>query len=213
MDTSSSPPVGAVTAAEDEAAVVAAERAQAEAERAQRASRRMRATVRDMVLSLIVVGGVVLLLAQPWQRPQVRIQVVPWEPVATAFASSVSWQVLAPKALPATWQSTSARIEPTSDGRTALHIGWLTPAQLYAALEQSDTAEVRYVRDKTNGATPTGSPYLTAGRSWMRLESVGGATRALVARAGPVSYVVAGSAGWTELEALAATLSVVAPRR
>lgn len=152
---------------------VAAERAQAALEREQRASRRMRQTVRDMVLSLLVVGVVVVLIAQPWRQTAAEqpVRVVPWQPVADAFATSVEWQVLTPQGLPSEWVSTSARIEPTVDGRTALHIGWITTGQQYAALEQSDTADVNYVRDSTGGGEPTGSPYAAAGRDWQRLES------------------------------------------
>lgn len=197
-----------------EAELVAAERAQAAVERAERASRRMHQTVRDMVLSLLVVGVVVVLIAQPWRQTAAEqpLRVVPWQPVAESFATSVDWPVLTPRDLPSTWVSTSARIEPTVDGRTALHIGWITAEQQYAALEQSDTADVNYVRDTTSAGSATGSTYETAGRSWQRLQSADAATRSLVlvlpqaGGANRLTYVVSGSAQWPELEALAASL-------
>lgn len=208
------PGAAAVDDAVTEAELVAAERLQAEQERAERARRRMRQTVRDMVLSLLVVGVVVVLIAQPWRQTAAEqpIRVVSWQPVAEAFATSVEWRVLTPRGVPSGWVSTSARIEPTVDGRTALHIGWITAGQQYAALEQSDTADVNYVRDSTGGAAATGTSYAAAGSDWQRLEAADGTTRSLVLRSTPtgeqdqVTYVVTGSAQWPELEGLASSL-------
>ncbi len=200
----------------DEAAVVAAERAQALADKAEQAVRRSRLGVRDMVLSMLLVGVVVVLVAQPWRQNAVQTpaRLVPWQPVAAAFATSVDWPVLVPVPPPAGWESTSARIEPTLDGRTALHIGWITSDQQYAALEQSDTADIRYVGSKTADGAASGAPYLAGGRTWDRLVSADGATRSLVQVAEPstgaqgrLTYVVTGSAPWSELEALASSLS------
>lgn len=205
---------GAPEAAASEAELVAAERAQAAADREQRAARRMHQTVRDMVLSLLVVGVVVVLIAQPWRQTAAEqpITTVPWQPVAAAFAGSVDWPVLTPRELPSTWTSTSARIEPTVDGRTALHIGWITAGQQYAGLEQSDTADVRYLADTTGGGTSTGETYAATGRTWQRWQTADERTRSLVLVTpagtghGPVTYVVTGSAQWPELEALARSL-------
>lgn len=182
---------------------------------AQRSARRMRQGVRDMVISLGVVVVVVMLVAQPWRTPTTVRPAVDWAPVASAFASSVSWPVLVPSPLPARWQASSARITPTVDGLTALHVGWITADQQYAALEQSATADVGYVRDSTDAGSPvsTGPTAVSlAGRSWQRLVSGDGSTRSLVlvvapaGRTAKVTYVVTGSAQWPELEALAASL-------
>lgn len=182
---------------------------------AERSARRMRAGVRDMALSLGVVLVVVMLIAMPWRTPTTVRQSVDWAPVAAAFSSSVTWPVLEPEPLPAGWQATSARVTPTVDGRTALHVGWLTAGQQYAALEQSDTADVNYVRDSTDAGTPVTTGPATvelAGRSWQRLVSPDGSTRSLVlltppsGRTSKVTYVVTGSAQWPELDALASAL-------
>ncbi len=203
-----------------EAEVVAAERAQAAVEREERARRRMRQTVRDMVLSLLVVGALVMVIAQPWRQNAVQTpeRTVDWQPVAQAFADSVDWPVLAPRGLAESWQATSARITPTVDGRVAMHVGWITASEQYAALEQSDTADTGYVRDATADGQPTGTPYQAAGRQWQRLESSDGADRSLVARApaadgkaNAITYVVTGSASWPELEQLVGTLTVLRP--
>ena len=180
---------------------------------AERSARRMRQGIRDMMISLGVVIAVVLLIAMPWRRPTTVQQVVDWAPVATAFASSVTWPVLVPNALPAGWRATSARITPTVDGRTALHVGWLTADQQYAALEQSDTADVDYVRGTSDAGDPVATGPATvvlSGRSWQRLVSGDGTTRSLVlvviAGTSKVTYVVTGSAQWPELDAVASSL-------
>ncbi len=197
-----------------EAAHAASERARAQAEREERASRRLRQTVRDMVLSLLVVGAIVMLVAQPWNRPGPAVRDVDWRPVGVAFAGQAGFPVLAPTSLPRGWQATSVRIEPTVDGRTAWHVGWMTGGEQYAALEQSDTADVRYVATLTDSGSPTGSAYVSGARTWQRLVSSDGRTRSLVhtqdlAGDRTATYVVTGSADWSELEALAASLAVV----
>lgn len=199
----------------DAAAAVAAEKVQAQAEREQRARRRLRQTVRDMLLSLLVVGVLVMLVAQPWNRPEPVVRNVDWRPVGVAFAGQAGFPVLAPTPLPAGWQATSVRIEPTVDGRTAWHVGWTTANGQYAALEQSDTADVRYVATHTGAGSPTGAAYNAGGRSWQRLVSAGDDTRSLVhardlSGERTVTYIVTGSAGWPELEQLASSLVVVA---
>ena len=145
---------------------------------------------------------------------QTPARLVPWQPVAAAFATSVDWPVLVPVPPPAGWESTSARIEPTLDRAAALQHRWITSDQQYAALEQSDTADIRYVGSKTADGAASGAPYLAGGRTWDRLVSADGATRSLVQVAEPstgaqgrLTYVVTGSAPWSELEALASSLS------
>lgn len=193
---------------------MAAERAQAEIDRAKRADRRLRQTVRDMMLSLLVVGAVVMLVAQPWNRPEAVVRAVDWRPVGVAFAGQAGFPVLAPSPLPAGWRATSVRIEPTVDGRTAWHVGWTTAGEQYAALEQSDTADVRYVATLTDSGAATGSDYVVNGQSWQRLVSADDDTRSLVlvqdlAGDRDATYVVTGSADWPELEQLVASLTVV----
>jgi hypothetical protein len=202
------------TSADQEAAVVAAERAQAELDRAERGRRRTRQSVRDMTLSMLVVGVVVILIAQPWRQnaTQTAERVVPWQGAAQSARAQVDWPVLVPAQDPVGWTPTSARVSSTVDGRTALHIGWLTAAHQYAALEQSDTADVRYLDQSTSSGRPTGESVVLTGRSWDRWTSGDGGTRCLVqvrvpqAGGDAVSYVVTGSAGWAELEALASSL-------
>jgi hypothetical protein len=169
-----------------------------------------------MVVSLGVVLVVVMLVAMPWRRAATVQPVADWAPVAAAFAASVRWPVLVPSAPAPGWTATSARIVPTVDGRTALHVGWLTADQQYLALEQSDTADVGYVRNTTDdgAAVPSGAASVElGGRSWQRLVSADDSTRSLVLReptrtssTGVLTYVVTGSAQWKELEAFAASL-------
>jgi hypothetical protein len=185
-------------------------RAAVQAEREQRAKRRLRQTARDMVLSMAAVAAAVLLIVHPWSQPSVAPVAVPWQPVATAFAHSVSWPVLVPTVVPAGWYSNNARIDPTVDGKTSLHVGWVTSSQAYVAIEQSDTADVRYVSDQTSGGLPQGTVAIGT-RVWQRYETSDQQTRSLVSqptvKGDKVTYVVAGSAPWPQLQAFATTLA------
>ena len=185
-------------------------RAAVQAEREQRAKRRLRQTARDMVLSMAAVAAAVLLIVHPWSQPSAAPVAVAWQPVATAFAQSVPWPVLVPAVLPAGWYSNNTRIDPTVDGKTALHVGWVTPGPDYVAIEQSDTADVRYVSDQTMGGVPQG-PVTIGTRVWQRFETADQQTRSLVSqplvKGDKVTYVVVGSATWSQLQAFTATLA------
>ena len=196
---------------------IARELAQARTDREERTKRRGRQTIRDMVLSMLVVAALAIVIAQPWRQDSVQIETptVDWSPVATAYAGTVHWPVLAPAASPQGWRATTVRISPEVDGRTTLHVGWMTAGQQYAALEVTDTADTRWLDSITLDGRPTGTPYIVNGRSWTRLENPQRTERSLVLTATvdgrTTTHVVTGSADWAELESLAGALVVRAP--
>ena len=177
---------------------------------AQRSAKRMRQTVRDMALSMLAVGALVLLIAWPGRHDaSSQIRTVDPVPATAAFATTVSWPVLSPAGLPVQWRCTSVRIESMVDATSGLHQGWVTPAEQYVALEQSDTRDVGYLRRSTSDGQPAGT-LIIAGATWERRESVSGAQRSLVRIVGGVTYVVGGSAQWSEIETFTAALRPVA---
>jgi hypothetical protein len=186
MEPEPSPPV------EDPAAIAA--------QREERSRARMRQTVRDMLLSMLVVTGAVIVLVLPWNRSNPDpVRVVDPAPVVAAARTALDWPVLAPVGLAPTWRATSARLEVASDGQSVVHLGYLSPSTMYVGLEQSATKELAFVREQTQGGKATGTADIS-GRTWDRLESPDGKQRSLVRVDDGVTYVVTGAAEWPEIE-------------
>lgn len=204
------PSEGTAYAADEAAAAedarVAQERAAAAVERAERERKRLRQTVRDMILSMAVVAGVVLLLFQPWGRSTPDpVRTVDPTPVVSTARETADWPVLAPTGQPATWRATSARFEVAADGESVLQTGYLSPSTKYVGLAQSRTKETAFVRDRSGEGEPAGTATL-GGVTWDRLETPDGKQRSLVRVDDGVTYVVTGQADWPEIEAFAASL-------
>ncbi len=161
--------------------------------------------LRSMGAVLAVVAVVVILVVRPHGQPVRTVDFA--GPAATAGAQA-SYDVLAPVELGDRWRATSVRAEPAGEA-FEWHVGFVTPRDAYAAVEQSDvagTAQVRrYVDRFVAGSTDAGRVQV-AGRSWQR--RVGGhpEPRGLLLSVGPVTTLVAGGAGWAELHELAAAL-------
>src|SRR5664279_756799 len=163
--------------------------------------RRGRESVADMVRSLglvLAVVVVVFLIARPSASNSQRVRTVDYGPdVARAR----------PVGLGAGWRSTSSRVDapaPGTPGPVALHIGFVTPRDAYAALEESNAETDAFVADRTNGAAPRSS-VVVGGRLWEQRQATD-ATRALVQRGGGTTLVVTGTASVVELTELAAAL-------
>ncbi len=182
-----------------------------------RAPSRGRQLGMDMVRSLGLVAlalGAWMFFAHP--RTPEAVRTVEWYPTATAAAAAVSYDVLAP---PSTWPwgATSARIEPQPDGTIIWRVGYLTPAEDYAALLQrgvfpAQAAGTRdeWITSETRNGVAAGSVTL-GGRSWVRMEGdpKPDDKRSLVNDQDGTVTIVTGSAEWPELEQLAASLGPV----
>ncbi len=115
--------------------------------------------------------------------------------------------MLGPVGLGQEWRATSVRA-PQEDGGLTWHIGFVTPRGDYAGLDQSDGPPAREFVDRfAEGSRATGDVRIE-GRTWQRREGGDPEPRALVMRAEQSTVVVAGNAGWSELEALAGSLAV-----
>ena len=175
-------------------------------QRDERASRRMRQTVRDMLLSMLVVTGVVVLLVFPWTRGTPDpVKVIDVTPVVQGARETESWPVLAPKGLSSDWRATSARVSTASDGQDIVHLGYVTPAMTYAGLEQSATKALTFVSESTVQGEQTGTSEV-GGRTWQRFESPDGLHRSLVRASDGATYIVTGTADWAGIETFTRSL-------
>ena len=180
--------------------------AEIERQREERARKRLRQTARDMLISMLVVSGAVLLLVFPWNRgPSDPVKTVDPSAVIAGARAAESWPVLAPTGQPAAWRCTSARISTASDGQDVVHLGYLTPSTEYVGLEQSATKELTFVRDQTVKADKTGTQVIGSS-TWTTYETADGTHRSLVLAQDGATYVVTGTATWDDLTTFTASL-------
>lgn len=170
-----------------------------------------RQTVRDMVISMAVIGAVIAaLMLVTWRpRPEAGPREVDWAEYAQTVQTRVEYPVAMPAGLSDAWISTSVRFERTdsSSGRPVWHIGFVTPASQYAGVEQTDGDSAAFVAGLVGGAKPEGTVSL-AGRDWQRYGSGANGYRTLVLIGQPSTIAITGSASDAELEQLAASLKV-----
>ncbi|MBE1534150.1 DUF4245 domain-containing protein [Actinomadura algeriensis] len=117
--------------------------------------------------------------------------------------------VHSPEGLPAGWRPTSSRVhglDGEAGGPVAWHLGFVTPGDEYAALEQSDEKASEYVPRMTNSSKPLGTMQV-AGNTWKKYHRADKEANSL-ARTLPdgVSLVVTGTATYEELAVLAGSL-------
>jgi Protein of unknown function (DUF4245) len=168
--------------------------------------KRGRETVRDMVLSLTVVLAVVavVLLVGMRDEPQQQIREIGYAEKLAQAREVASYDVLAPVGLGVGWKATSARgLE--GNGAVTWHLGFVTPDGHYAAVEQSDGAARSFLNEHVAGAQDAGRVRLGSDQ-WQKVEGGTPEVRALVLRGEAQTTLVAGSATWAELTALATAL-------
>ena len=172
-------------------------------------------TVRDMVLSMALVGVLVLAVFWfvAWQRPEVQGPVRPDVDVEQVFDDvrvSDPFPVLEPLGLPDGWEPTSAWFEPASvngviDG-AVLHVGYLTPEGSYAEVRQTDGAADEAISEWVGADVETDGDIDISGDTWQVVRSSETGRDGVVRSADGTTVVVTGKAEPGELEELAASL-------
>lgn len=161
-------------------------------------------TVGDMVRSLGLVLVLVALFMLGLPRPhREAVTVVDYSLELAQARRAAPYPVLAPSGLSPRWRATSVRLS-GEGGATRWHLGFVTPDDEYAALEQSNEGGDFEARMTAAGA-PDGTSSV-AGRGWERRLRTSKEQRSLVLRSGGVVTIVTGTASYAELEALAASL-------
>lgn len=159
--------------------------------------------VRSLAVVLVLVGGVVVLSVA--DQPGSLVREIDYAGAVAQARGQTPYDVLAPRPLPAGWRATSARVRPEGDA-TTWHLGLVTRSGDYAAVEQTDGARAGFVDRFLDGARPAGTIEI-AGVSWRRLQGGEPEPRGLVRTVDGVTTVLAGSAGWGDLERLASALA------
>ena len=162
--------------------------------------------VSDMVRSLAVVAVIIvpLWLLIPHHTHQ-HVTVIDYSAALSETRRVSTLPVLAPAGLPARWRPTSVSSSGGSGQPVTFHLGYVTPAGDYAALEESDRPAAGYLVS-LEGKTPTLlTPVRVGPTSWRQVRGTDGRL-ALVAPPAPMTVVVKGTASLAELTSLAASL-------
>ncbi|MEU3602422.1 DUF4245 domain-containing protein [Streptomyces sp. NPDC006798] len=160
-------------------------------------------TVRDMVLSMTVVGAVVavIYLFLPNDEED-RMKPVDYRVELVTAQRAAPYPVMAPEGLTQGWKPTSVRYD--RNAGAAWHLGFLDPDREYVAIEQSTQPYAKYVSKVTLKATGTGRTQLVNGVAWERW--TGPKYDALVLRDKGVTTVVTGTAPLARLTEMAEAL-------
>lgn len=158
--------------------------------------------VRSMSLVLVVVAAVFLLTLR--DEPRQTVHRVDYSEQLQEARQVASYDVLAPVGLGDGWKATSVRADNVG-GATTWHIGFVTPDEHYAAVEQSGGPVTAFLDGFVEGATRSGRVSVS-GASWQQLAGGAPEPRALVLRGSGVTTLVTGSASFAELRQLASAL-------
>jgi hypothetical protein len=159
-----------------------------------------------MIRSLVVVGGIVVILVLIVPRPsavnQPPVDVVG---IAQGAQAGAGFTLSVPHDLPVDWRATSARLLNGTDNVRTWHAGYQTAGAQYAAVEQGQNATAVWLRANTQDGDPLGT-VTVAGDLWTQYLHENRLQRTLVFVHGTVTTLVTGTASWADLETLAASL-------
>lgn len=159
----------------------------------------MTALRRGLLVLLVVVLAV---LAVPRRHDDAVRMVDYGRAVAQARAADAA--VLVPTGLPQGWRPTSVRLD-ADGGSMSWHVGFVTPRDRYASVEETDGPARRFVLRMTSAGRPLGSRQV-AGTRWQERLRPDKDQRSLAGERGGLTVVVTGTASFTELAQLAASL-------
>jgi hypothetical protein len=173
---------------------------------------RLRMTVRDMILSMMLI--VLPILAVFWLMPasttQAPVTVVSagdYQAMLSAARGNLPFTALSPTGLSGGWQLTSDDYEPAGQTAADWHLGYLTPSNKYAVFEQTTESVAQFLDDESSNAAESGTVQL-AGQSWQKYTGTSPAALAtlLFRQSGKSLEVIGGSAPMSEMQTLAASL-------
>lgn len=135
--------------------------------------KRGRQTVRDMLISLVVIvlAAWVIYLFIPHDEHQDPVKPVSYEVELHSARRAAPYPVAAPRGLSKDWRATSVRYAAEGERGAAWHLGFMTPDNEYATVEQSDqTPPVKFIGAVTQGAKKTAKTQRAGGQEWVRYE-------------------------------------------
>ncbi|NUL07071.1 DUF4245 domain-containing protein [Streptomyces lunaelactis] len=173
------------------------------------AGMRGRQTMRDMVLSMAVIGAVVAVIYVfiPHDEKADPVKAVDFRVELLTARRAAPYPVAAPEGLAKEWKPTSVSYERADSD--AWHLGFLDPDGEYVAVEQSTAPAGKYIPKVSQQARETGKTQQVAGETWQRWE--GPKYDALVREDKGSTTVITGTASPERLAQMAAALETKQP--
>lgn len=171
------------------------------------AEQRGKQTVRDMVLSIAVIGvvvaGVYVFIPRAGHNP---VHPVSYRVDLEQARRTAPYPVAGPSGLSRQWRATSVWYDGSNAKAAHWHLGFIDPEGQYASVDQSNARPAGFISSVTQQSHRTGSQSVS-GATWERYD--GGRYRAL-ARTAPGPHggttVVFGTAPYAQLAQLAGAL-------
>ena len=163
--------------------------------------------VRDMLLSLgVVIGLIAIVYVFTYSVPDDPVRVVDYAPSVVAARSSGAFDVAVPVGLTGNWRATSVRYTPSADPAVATwHLGFLTPDNRYAAVEQTNGTDSEFLKEATTKGKPDGTQAI-GGQTWSRFYADSTKYHSLMIKSDGVTTVVTGTLSYDQLADFAASL-------
>ena len=173
------------------------------------ADKRGNKTVRDLLLSLVVLGLVVgviyLFIPHDSHADPVKGVAVSYSVELGQARRDAPYPVAGPEGLGTGWRSTSVTYNGADRKNVTWHLGFVDPQNQYVAIEQSNGASDAFIASVTLNSHRDGTRTVTAGgQSWEQY--TGGRYTALVRKDAKVTTVVLGTAPDDQLQQMAAAL-------
>jgi hypothetical protein len=141
------------------------------------------------------------------------------EPVTVSYRGDLAkltqvapYPAVAPRGLPTTWQPVSSGLAvggANGAGTVTWQLGYATPGNALATLEETNAPAASFVQRMTNSGTTLG-PAQVNGRPWTLISTPARGQRSMyMTGADHVTLVVTGTASWAQLRQLAASLHPV----
>jgi hypothetical protein len=164
--------------------------------------RSLRTTPRDMLISMAVIVGIVLVLLLLVPRPnQVPVRSLDVGSAAEAAQPQVGFAPANPK-LPYGWTATAADVQKDTDELETWHLTYSTPSGHYAGVQQAKNATAAWESRQVTDGRPQGT--ITIGtHSWTVRSRLDRGVISYVLRGPVVTTVVTGTATQTEMEQFA----------
>lgn len=163
-----------------------------------------------MIRSLVILLVPLVLISLFFMSREVDIagdDPVEWEQLIAVADEEAEFVPVAPRNMPEPWIPVRMKWEAGHEGRDQRWmVGWLSPDQIYFAVEQSNVDPQVMIERVTREGSPDGTSE-AMGQTWQRYVSDDGRTRSLVLIADDVTTIVVADASYEELEAFADTVS------
>ncbi|MDJ0342717.1 DUF4245 domain-containing protein [Streptomyces sp. H10-C2] len=171
------------------------------------ANKRGKQTVRDLVLSMVVIGAVVAVIYVfiPHDPNADPVKPIGFQSELSQARRDAPFPVAAPEGLGKDWRATTVTYNAKDAAAIEWHLGFVDPQNEYAAVEQGNAPAAKFITEKSKKAVRDGARTVTAGGvTWDRYK--GPKYNALVRVEKGVTTMITGTAPDDQLAELAAAL-------